>query len=322
MRAREPAPTLIGDIGGTSARFALVEGTGEPDRVRVLSCAAFPGPEAAVAAYLERIAPPVVPKAAVIAVAAPVDGDRVRMTNHPWAFSVAETRAGLGLESLEVVNDFTAMALSVPRLEAGDRRAIGGGAPRPRAPVAVLGPGTGLGVSGLVPAGDGGWIPLVTEGGHATLAAADARERAVVAALARRYGHVSIERAVSGGGIVNLARAIAEIDGGPAPPDDPALIAAAARTDPLAGQALDMFASMLGTAASNLALGLGARGGVYIGGGIVPRLGPAFPDGRFRARFEDKGRYRGYLSAIPTYVITRPEPALLGLAALAASPGK
>ena len=224
------------------------------------------------------------------------------------------------MESLEVVNDFTAMALSVPRLEAGDKRAIGGGEPRPRTPVAVLGPGTGLGVSGLVPAGDGGWIPLVTEGGHATLAAADARERAVVAALARRYGHVSIERAVSGGGIVNLARAIAEIDGGPAPPGDPALIAAAAHTDPLAGQALDMFASMLGTAASNL--GLGARGGVYIGGGIVPRLGSAFPDSRFRARFEDKGRYRGYLSAIPTYVITQPEPALLGQAALAASPGK
>ncbi len=320
MRAHRPAPFLIGDIGGTNARFALVEDAGTPCRVEVLSCAAFPGLEAAVAAYLERIAPPVVPKDAVIAIAAPVDGDRVHMTNHPWTFSVAETRAGLGLDSFRVVNDFTAVALSVPQLGPGDRRAIGGGHPHPGAPIAVLGPGTGLGMSGLVPAPDGGWIPLATEGGHASLAAADARERAVLAALARRYGHVSIERAVSGGGIVNLARAIAEIDGRPAPPCDPALITATARTDPVAGQALDMFAAMLGTAASNLALSLGARGGVYIGGGIVPRLGSAFPDSRFRARFEDKGRYRGYLTAIPTCVITRPEPALIGLAALAVRP--
>ncbi len=322
MRASKPVPGLIGDVGGTNARFALVEGAGEPDRALVLSCAAFPSLEAAITAYLERTAPPAAPKDAVIAIASPVDGDRVRMTNHPWTFSIAETRARLGLETLRVVNDFTALALGVPRLAAGDKRAIGGGRPQPGAPIAVLGPGTGLGVSGLVPTDGGGWMPLATEGGHATLAAVNAREYAVVAALARRYGHVSIERAVSGAGLVNLARAIAEIDGKPAPSGDPAAITAAARPDPVATEALEMFAAMLGTAASNLALSLGARGGVYIGGGIVPRLGPAFPGRTFRARFEDKGRFRDYLAAIPTYVITRPEPALLGLATLAAMPGR
>ncbi len=322
MQTSEPVRGLIGDVGGTNARFALVGGAGVPDDVLVLSCAAFSGLEAAIAAYLDRIAPPAVPKRAAIAIASPIDGDRVRMTNRPWSFSVEETRANLGLDSLRVVNDFTAIALAAPRLAPNERRVIGDGRERPGAPIAVLGPGTGLGVSGLIPDADGGWIPLATEGGHATLAAADDRERAVVAALARKFGHVSIERAVSGAGLVNLACAIAEIDGKPAARGDPARIAAAAPSDPVAREALEMFAAMLGTAASNLALSLGARGGVYIGGGVVPRLGPAFADERFRTRFEDKGRFRGYLAGIPTYVITRPEPALLGLATLAATPGK
>ena len=321
MRAPARAPGLIGDVGGTNARFALVERaaepgpTAEPSHLAVLSCADYPGLEAAIAAYLERIAPAVAPKTAAIAIASPVGGDRIAMTNHPWSFSIAEVRENLGFESLEVVNDFTAMALCVPQLGADDKRAIGGGKARPNAPIAVLGPGTGLGMSGLIPDAER-WIALSTEGGHATMAAFDDRERAVIGVLAEKFGHVSIERCVSGAGLVNLARAISEIDGAGTPATDPAGITEAAGTDPVATEALEMFAAMLGTAASNLALSLGALGGVYIGGGIVPRLGAAFPSARFRARFEDKGRFGRYLAAIPSYVITRPEPALLGLAAI------
>lgn len=315
MQATARPPGLIGDVGGTNARFALVEGMADPGHVVVLSCADYPDLETAIAAYLGRIAPALSPKTAAIAIASPVGGDRIKMTNHPWSFSIAETRKNLGFETLEVVNDFTAMALCVPRLGPGDKRAIGGGKAQARAPIAVLGPGTGLGMSGLIPDGER-WIPLSTEGGHATLPAADDRERAVIGVLAQKFGHVSIERAVSGAGLINLAQAIATLDGKTASGSDPADITAAAGTDAIATEALAMFAAMLGTAASNLALSLGALGGVYIAGGIVPRLGGAFPAARFRTRFEDKGRFRSYLAAIPTFVITRPEPALLGLAAM------
>ncbi len=311
-------PVLIGDIGGTNARFALAEeGAAAPRRAARLACADHPGLAEAAAAYLARVAPEPPPRSALFAVAAPVDGDRVEMTNHPWTFSIAAIRARLALETLRVVNDFTALAAALPELGPADWRPIGGGEARPGTPIALLGPGTGLGVSGLVPAGSG-WVPLATEGGHATLAPVGAREAAVTAMLARRFGHVSVERAVSGPGLVNLTRAVAALDGRPPPPGDPAAIGAAAGGgDPVAGEALDMFAAMLGTAAADLALGLGARGGVYIGGGVVPGLGSRFPETVFRDRFEDKGRYRAWLAAVPTRVITRPHPTLPGLTALA-----
>ena len=314
-----PLPVLVGDVGGTNARFAVVRGAAAPVCAETLACADFPGLDAAVRAYLDRARPPAAPGAAALGVAAPVDGDRVRFTNRrAWSFSIAETRARLGFETLHVVNDFAALALSVPELGPDDTRAVGGGAPRPGAPVAVLGPGTGLGMSGLLPGPDGGRpVPLSGEGGHAALAPVGAREAAVAAMLARRFGHVSIERAVSGPGLVNLAAALAEIDGRAPPAAEAAEIASAAAVDPVAAEALAMFAAMLGTAAADLALTLGARGGVYIGGGVVPRLGGAFPEAVFRARFEDKGRFGPWLAAVPTRIVTRPDPAFLGLAALA-----
>lgn len=307
---------LIGDIGGTNARFALVGPTGATREMAVLACADYPGLVQAIEAYIGGVSER--PVAGAIAIASPVAGDRVAMTNHHWSFSIEETRRALGFEALDVVNDFTAMALSVSALEPGDSRGIGGGQAVAGAPIAVIGPGTGLGVSGLIPSSDG-WIPLATEGGHATLPASDDRERAVIAWLSEKFGHVSIERAVSGMGLVNLATAIAALDGAPAPATDPAAIthAALAGDDAVAVEALAMFCAMLGTAASDLALSLGARGGVYIAGGIVPKLGDAFDRSSFRARFEDKGRFGPYLAAIPTRVVTREEPALLGLATLA-----
>lgn len=310
-------PALIADIGGTNARFALVGADGEFVGTRVLACADYSGLAEAVRAYLDLECPDPAPDRAAIAVASPVVGDRVSMTNRDWSFSIAELQGALGLGQLRVVNDFTAQALALPRLGDDEMHQIGGGTVIAGAPIAILGPGTGLGVSGLVEASSGSWIPLATEGGHATLAPADARERAVVGALEARFGHVSIERAVSGPGLGNLARAIAEVDGHDhdALKPDEITARALASNDPVAVEALSMFCAMLGGAAGNLALTLGARGGVYIGGGIVRRLGDFLDASPFRARFEDKGRFRDYLSAIPTSVIIAETPALHGLAA-------
>ncbi len=311
-------PALIADIGGTNARFAMVGADGRLGRTRVLACADHPGLAEAARAYLELERPDPSPRHAAIAVASPVLGDRVSMTNRDWSFSIAELQTALGLDGLRVVNDFTAQALAVPLLGAGETDRLGGGSAVPGAPIAILGPGTGLGVSGLFVAPGGAWVPLATEGGHATLAPRDARERAVAAALAERFGHVSIERAVSGPGLRNLARAIAAVDGLDHDVPEPGEITARALagTDAVALEALSMFCALLGGAAGDLALTFGARGGVYIGGGIVRRLGDFLATSAFRARFEDKGRFRDYLSAIPTEVITVENPALRGLAAM------
>ena len=308
---------LVADIGGTNARFALL-GAGEvPHSIQVLACSDYADLASAVRAYLASVDPGVAIARAAIAVASPVTGDEIAMTNHHWSFKISELKQILGLDRLDVVNDFTAIALAIPELAKTDVTQIGGDRPEPGWPIAVLGPGTGLGVSGLIPAG-ARWIPLTTEGGHATLSTADERERAVVAALAREFDHVSVERAVSGPGLVNLYRAIAAIAGAPVTDATPASITNRAldRADAHCIEALDMFCGMLGSAAGNLVLSLGARGGVYIGGGIVTRLGAAFAASPFRRRFEEKGRFRDYLHPIPAYVITRAEPALLGLKAL------
>jgi glucokinase len=308
---------LLGDIGATNARFALADAAGTLERVRVLACDDYPGLEAAITAYLagDGFAPP--PQEAALAVASPVTGDAVTLTNHPWSFSIAQLKQALGLSRLLIVNDFTANALAVPRLRPEDRMAVGGGTAAAGAPIGVLGPGTGLGVSGLVPTPQG-FVPLASEGGHVTLPPADAREGAVLDRLRQRLDHVSAERVVSGQGLVTLYTTLAEIAGVPAGPFTPAQIAdrAIGESEPLVREALAMFCAMLGTVAGNLALTLGARGGIYIAGGIVPRLGARIAESAFRRRFEAKGRMRPYVAAIPTYVVTHPVPAFLGLLAL------
>ena len=309
-------PRLLGDVGGTNARFAWVERAGAPiESARTYACNDHASLLAALQHYLREQGKPA-PRACSIGIATAVVGDEVTMTNHPWSFSISALQRELGVERLLVINDFTALAMALPGLAPEDLLQVGGGQGQPGAPVALIGPGTGLGVSGLLPAPHSGrLVPISGEGGHATLAATNGREEAVIGALRRRYGHVSAERVISGPGLVNLYQALCTLDGvEPHVTDAPAISdAALARSDTQAVEALAMFLSLLGTMTGNLALTLGALGGVYIGGGIVPRLGDEILRSGFRAAFEDKGRYREYLARIPIHVIrARQSPALAG----------
>lgn len=314
------APFLLADIGGTNARFALAgpEGVG---RELTLRSADHPSLAAAARAYLAEAAPDARPRAGAFAVASPVTGDIVRMTNLPWEFSIRQTRRELGLERLDVVNDFVAVALSVPELSDVDRVRIGDGVPEPGWPIGVLGPGSGLGVSALVPVA-GGWHALPTEGGHVTMPAVGDRESMVLAQLRKSFDHVSAERLLSGPGLVNLYAAVTLIDGREPERLTPAEVTARAldRRDPACLEAVEMFCAMLGTVAGNLALTVGARGGVHVAGGIAPRILSVLAHSRFRKRFVEKGRMRDYLAPIPTYVVTHPYPAFLGLAARLRAP--
>jgi glucokinase len=311
---------LVADIGATNARFALAEAGREFRRERVVACKDFGSLEEAIGAYLkEEPGRDDVPrlKAAALAVAGPVTDDQVTLTNHPWSFSITGLRSHFGLDRLRVINDFAAIAVAVPYLRADERRQVGGGAPVLSAPIAVLGPGSGLGISSLVPMRDG-WRALSGEGGHATMSPASDRESAVLDRMRRRFDHISAERVLSGPGLVNLYNTLTEIDGvagnsyTSSQITDPKL----RERDPYCREVVDMFCAMLGTVAGNLALTIGALGGVYIAGGIVPKLGASFDASPFRKRFEDKGRLRSYLEPIPTYVVTHPFPAFLGLASL------
>ncbi len=305
---------LVADIGGTNARFALVDREGaRPRDLRVLRCRDFASLEEAAAAYLAELGAR--PRRAAVAVATALTGDRVKMTNHHWTISMAEVRARLGLDELLMINDFTALALAVPRLAPEELEQIGGGAAVEGSPIALIGPGTGLGVSALIPTGDRN-IPLQSEGGHVTYGAANPREADILGRLSRRFNHISAERLLSGPGLVNLYQALAELEGRTPEPLQPADISQRAMEGEcaLCSEALRTFCAMLGTAAGNLVLTLGARGGVYIGGGIVPRLGAYFARSPFRASFEHRGRFTDYLAAVPSYVIRADHPALLGAA--------
>lgn len=311
-------PRLVGDVGGTNARFAWQAAPGAAlSDVATLPCASFPTLQDAMQHYLAGLGRGA-PRWGAIGIANPVVGDQVRMTNHHWSFSIEAVRQLLGLERFLVINDFTALALSLPALAADEVRQVGGGQSVPGAPIGLLGPGTGLGVSGLLPArGVQRAIPINGEGGHVTLAATDAIEESVIRRLRERFGHASAERALSGPGLVNLYVALCEAHGLAAQPLEAADVSARAATgeDAQCVQSLDLFFSFLGNVAGNLALSLGARGGVYIGGGIVPRLGSAIDQSRFRERFEAKGRFGSYLQSIPTLVVqARVSPALVGAA--------
>ena len=324
------SPTaLIADIGATNARFALVGPTGAT-RVERLICANHPSLASAIGAYLDQVDPRRPPRQAAIAWAGPVSAEEVRLTNHPWSFSKTELRSQLALDRLIVVNDFEAVALALPHITAADRIQVGPGAPKPGHPVAVLGPGTGLGVSTLVyhDGGQGtgqaggqtsGWKPLRSEGGHVTMPATDDEEAAVLSHLRRRFGHVSAERLLCGTGLVNLYEGLSAVAGeAPALGSDPAAITKAALDgqDAIARRTLEMFCGMLGTVAGNLALTVGSHGGVFVAGGIIPRFADFFAASAFRRRFEDKGRLSTFVRSMPTYLITHPIPAFVGLTAL------
>ena len=308
---------LVGDIGATNARFALVGAGGTTTSARTYALNDYPSLADAINAYLAEEAPTTRPIQAVLAVAAPIRGDQVTLTNHPWTFSIEAIREHFELRRLRVINDFAANAVALAYLGECDYIQIGTGTPVPNAPVGLIGPGTGLGVSALMRTPHGA-PPVEGEGGHVTMAPADAQESAVLDLMRRRYDHVSAERVLSGPGLINLYNVLCELSAVTAAPFTPAQITSPQiwKEDSRTRDATEMFCAMLGTVAGNLALTLGALGGIYIAGGIVPKLGSIFPQSAFRARFEAKGRFRSYLAAIPTYVIVRPLPALLGAAAL------
>lgn len=315
------SPRLIADIGGTNARFALVSADARIYAEQVFRCADFPDPAAAIERYLSQIEGPH-PTEGALALATPITGDRIKMTNHVWDFSLEETRRKIDLDRLLALNDFTALAMSLPYLEAGELHKVGGGEPVPHLPLALIGPGTGLGVSGLMPAGEQ-WIPLQGEGGHVTFSPATDREIEILRIARRHNEHVSAERLISGSlglgssrQVGSLYHAVATLHGVEVRPLSPAEIVEQAknRTSPVCVEVVETFCAMLGTAAGNLALTLGARGGVFIGGGIIPRLGEFFDNSPFRERFEQKGRFSKYLAEVPSYVIKAKHPALIGSA--------
>ena len=323
---------LVADIGGTNARFARYGRDGLLDVPVSLRVAGFGSLEDAVEHYLS-VQPGPRPQRAALAVATAITDDHVKLTNAAWEFSIAAATRRLGLDRLKVLNDFTALAWGLPLVQPADWVQVGAGEARPDAALALIGPGTGLGVSGLVPSA-GGLVPIEGEGGHCSLAPADAREMAIVQQVWREFPHVSTERLVSGSGLPLLLRAVAAVDRLPmpdawlrdagdgdtsqAPPSAPTpaqICDAAVRGhDPLCVATLNTFCAMLGGAAGDLALTLGARGGVYIAGGIVPRIVPFFERSPFRQRFEAKGRFGWYLSCVPTRVIVAPSLALAGAA--------
>jgi glucokinase len=305
---------IIADIGGTNARFALVNDNNVISNVEVLPCASFKSPSEAARAYLRHSGAQ--PEAGAFAVATALDGsDNVAMTNHVWAFSINETREHIGLKKLKVINDFAALANAVPYLTEKDRYQLGGGEAQKNMPIGIIGPGTGLGVAGIVFA-DGKPVPFATEGGHVTMPATTEREfRLFEWLIAHKYHHISAERVISGKGIVNLYNAICGLDGMTLPERSPAEITQAAldKSCKVCIEVLDLFCHFLGVAAGNIALCYGAAGGVYIAGGIVPKLGDYFKGSRFRESYLAKGRFKEYVERIPTFVITHPYPGLEGL---------
>jgi glucokinase len=305
----------VADIGGTNARFALADlATLALSEIHQVRCANHPNLGDALHDYAGRLS--AVPERAAIAVAAPVTGGEVSLTNSTWAFSNAELRRKAGLQHLNVLNDFEALALSLPYLERNELRQIGGDVAVEDAAKAVLGPGTGMGVAGLIRSG-GRWVALPGEGGHVSLGARDEQQLALLERIRKGRDHLSAERVLSGPGLAELYQAVAASHGLSAPELEPndVLSKGSSGDDEIAAEALDLFVVWLGRFAGDAALLLGARGGVYLGGGIAPKIIGKLSGGAFREAFEDKGRMGGYLAPIPVYVITAEFATLKGAAA-------
>lgn len=312
---------LLADIGGTSARFALLAADSISDVV-TLAVADHASPVEAARAFLSGPGQGQKPDSAWIAAAGPVVNGRVTMTNAAWMVDAERIRGGLGLQAVHVINDFEALGWSLPGLRPGDLVDIGRATPRNQGTMAVMGPGTGFGLAAL--ASDGiAEVVLVTEAGHATLPSENRREDAIIAALRERVPHVSVERVLSGPGLIQLYHAIAEVDGVTVPQRSAAQIVEHALAGDCAPSrnTLDAFCAFLGSVAGNAALTLGALGGIFIAGGIVPRFTDFLRQSAFRERFEAKGRLSAYLAGIPTSVIVHPDPAFVGLARLAHARG-
>lgn len=308
---------LLADIGGTNARFALLA-DGTVGNIAHLGVSDFGSFGEALDRYLGGLPQAGVIGAAILAVSGAVEDGRCALTNNPWVIDAAELRAAHGFSMVRLINDFEAVAWALPRLSPGQLLRVGGRQPVEGAPLVALGPGTGLGVAASVPHADGHLV-LPSEGGHSTMAGSSPREDAVIAHLRRRLGHVSAERVLSGNGLENLHDALAALDDITLPRRSAAEITRAGieGSCPTSRAAIDMFCAMLGTVAGNLALTFGAKGGIFIAGGVLRHMPEYFAGSQFRARFEEKGRFRSYLEPIPAYLILDDDAAFDGLRHLA-----
>jgi len=301
---------LLADIGATYARFCIEPAPGQFEHVAVLPCSDHAGITEVIQAYLGTL-PELKPRHGAVSIANPIQGDQVRMTNRDWAFSIKEVQQQLKLSTLLVVNNFTALAMALPGVGPQGRLQVGGGAPQANGVIGLLGPGTGLGVSGLIPSGDR-WTTLATEGGHVNFAPSDEREMRVLQHAWKSMSRVSAERLISGPGIELIHQALSagrELS-------TAEIVRRALQHDAACVETLEVFSGMLGSMASDVALTLGATGGMYVGGGIVPRLGPLFAQAIFRERFEAKGRMSDYVARIPTYVLTAENLVFQGISTL------
>jgi len=305
---------LVGDVGGTNARFALVDSQGHIRHPRSFPARDYASLADVMGEYLEQTAGRRRPARAVIAVAGPVVAGEIEFTNLDWHISEGDLLAQFEFEAVKLVNDFAAQAMACTLLEPDDLRPLGPGIRGAEGPVVVLGAGTGFGVAGLA-RGDRGDIAIATEGGHAGFAPTDEVEIEIWRRLKVRYGRVSIERLLSGPGVFDLYLALAEIEGANAElPDDKGVIEAANAGEPRAAATVDRFCGILGSVAGDLALSFGARGGVFVSGGLAPRIADRLAASNFRSRFEDKGRLSDYVAQIPTSLVLHPYPAIVGAA--------
>lgn len=316
-----PYPILIGDIGGTNARFAIIaDAAAEQINFPNVRTADFETIDDAIrAAILEKSV--IKPRSAILAVAGPISDDQIPLTNCDWVVRPKTMIEGLGLEDVLVVNDFEAQALAISDLSGENRERLGNGSGEMVASRVVLGPGTGLGVGGLIHARNV-WIPVPGEGGHVDLGPRTKRDLEIFPHVETIEGRISAEQILCGRGIVNLYRAICAADGGEPTYADPADITAhaLAGTDPVAVETIALFSTYLGRVAGDMAMIFMARGGVFLSGGISQKILPALRKPEFRAAFEDKAPHSALLATIPTYVVTHPLAALAGLSSYARKP--
>ena len=310
-------PALIGDIGGTNARLALVTpGEVTPHDILNLPCADYPGVIEAIQDYLARVGATGdnAPQEACLAFACPVHAERVKMTNNHWDFMKSDVQQALNLSLFKVINDFTAQALGVPHVGEDNLVEAQPGAAQSHSTRLVIGPGTGLGVAGVFP-GQHAWIPLPTEGGHVTFAPTDTTERALLDVFLKRHQRVSVERILCGQGLLELYQAHCTLAGQAPRCETPAEVTQAANQgDAIATATLLRFLKILGDVCGDATLTMGARGGVYLCGGILPRLLEWLPRCELRSSFVNKGRMGAYNADIPVWIVTHPWTGLLGAA--------
>jgi len=312
-------PSIVADIGGTNARFALVTGEANGqfviEQVQILNGADFDTFELAMKAYIDSLEA-IKPISACVAIAGPIEGDSVKMTNLNWSFSISAVRERFGFDKFEAINDFAALAVATSALGADDLISVRAGDRDLLGNKAILGPGTGLGVAGLA-YNHGQWLPIPSEGGHVNLAPATALECDVIKAAISLHGHVSTETFISGPGLVNLYNALCAVKGEQPRQLEPKQVTGdgLAGSDATCEEALNTFCSILGSFSGNLALTYGAKGGVYLAGGILPRMVDFLKASTFSQRFEEKGVMSPYVQGIPVDICGHKPTAFLGAAA-------